>query len=58
MIHVDLAILPGRDDALKTRLGELTLELLCGHLEPDSAVNIQVTVEIRDLAGYHKRVVG
>ncbi|GAB2685604.1 5-carboxymethyl-2-hydroxymuconate Delta-isomerase [Kribbella swartbergensis] len=58
MIHVDLAILPGRDDALKTRLGELTLEILCGQLEAAPGVNTQVTVEIRDLISYHKRVVG
>ncbi len=56
MVHVDLAILPGRPDALVTRLAELTLQTLCDHLKPDAGLNIQVTVEVRDIATYRKRV--
>jgi 5-carboxymethyl-2-hydroxymuconate isomerase len=56
MIHVDLAILPGRDAELKARLGELTLAVLADHLKPATGLNTQVTVEIRDLASYHKQV--
>lgn len=56
MVHVDLAILPGRDDDLKARLGELALDILSDHLKAPAELNVQVTVEIRDLTGYHKRV--
>ncbi|MFC0622444.1 5-carboxymethyl-2-hydroxymuconate Delta-isomerase [Kribbella deserti] len=34
MIHVELAILPGRDEETRTRLGELTLATLHDHLRP------------------------
>ncbi|MFI7059355.1 5-carboxymethyl-2-hydroxymuconate Delta-isomerase [Kribbella sp. NPDC050124] len=56
MVHVELAILPGRDDDLKNRLGELALDVLTDHLKAPADLNIQVTVEIRDLTNYHKRV--
>ncbi|WP_433336679.1 5-carboxymethyl-2-hydroxymuconate Delta-isomerase [Spirillospora sp. CA-294931] len=56
MVHVDLAVLPGRDAETKARLGELALATLCEHLKPGSALNTQVTVEVRDIASYHKRV--
>jgi 5-carboxymethyl-2-hydroxymuconate isomerase len=58
MVHVDLAILPGRDMELKTRLGDLTLAMLCDHIKPGTGLNTQVTVEVRDMASYHKRVLG
>jgi 5-carboxymethyl-2-hydroxymuconate isomerase len=54
MIHIDLAILPGRDPELKDRLGDLALTTLSKHLKPTPDLNIQLTVEIRDLATYHK----
>ncbi|WP_204017245.1 5-carboxymethyl-2-hydroxymuconate Delta-isomerase [Sphaerimonospora thailandensis] len=56
MIHVDLAILPGRDPAVKTRLGDLTLATLCDHIRPGTGLTTQVTVEVRDIENYHKRV--
>ncbi|WP_344861142.1 5-carboxymethyl-2-hydroxymuconate Delta-isomerase [Planomonospora alba] len=56
MIHVDLAILPGRAPEVKARLGDLTLAMLCEHLKPGTGLNIQVTVEVRDIESYHKRV--
>ncbi|NEA35338.1 isomerase [Streptomyces sp. SID13031] len=56
MIHVDLAILPGRAPATKARLGDLTLEILRNHLNPTGALNTQLTVEVRDLATYHKQL--
>ncbi|MEV8377138.1 hypothetical protein AB0P21_30635 [Kribbella sp. NPDC056861] len=56
MIHIDLAILPGRDAELKARLGELTLGILTDHLRPATGLNTQVTVEVRDLASYQKQV--
>ncbi|MFF3665806.1 5-carboxymethyl-2-hydroxymuconate Delta-isomerase [Microtetraspora malaysiensis] len=56
MIHVDLAILPGRDPAIKARLGDLTLAMLCDHIRPEPELNTQLTVEVRDIENYHKRV--
>ncbi|WP_067797513.1 5-carboxymethyl-2-hydroxymuconate Delta-isomerase [Actinomadura formosensis] len=56
MIHVDLAILPGRAPEIRARLGDLTLATLCDHIKPGTGVNTQVTVEVREIAGYHKRV--
>ncbi|UBU08536.1 5-carboxymethyl-2-hydroxymuconate Delta-isomerase [Nonomuraea gerenzanensis] len=56
MVHLELAILPGRDADTKARLGELALARLCDHLKPATGLNVQVTVEVRDLASYHKRV--
>ncbi|MFD0854655.1 5-carboxymethyl-2-hydroxymuconate Delta-isomerase [Actinomadura adrarensis] len=56
MIHVDLAILPGRAPATKAELGDLALTLLCDHIKPDTGYRTQVTVEVRDIANYHKRV--
>ncbi|MFC5834718.1 5-carboxymethyl-2-hydroxymuconate Delta-isomerase [Nonomuraea insulae] len=56
MVHVDLAILPGRDAELKARLGELALATLCDHIKPGTGLNVQVTVEVRKIASYHKRV--
>ncbi|MEV6412115.1 hypothetical protein [Kribbella sp. NPDC051718] len=58
MIHLEVAILPGRDEETKDRLGELILTLLTDHLKPTPELTIQLTVEIRDLANYHKRVLG
>ncbi|MFB6720699.1 5-carboxymethyl-2-hydroxymuconate Delta-isomerase [Kribbella sp. NPDC056345] len=55
MIHITIAVLPGRDAALKDRLGDLTLTTLTDHLKPTPDLNTQLTVEIRDLATYHKR---
>lgn len=56
MIHVEVAILPGRDQDTKTRLGELTLATLVEYLHPDAGSNPQLTVEVRDLATYVKHV--
>ncbi|WBQ04429.1 5-carboxymethyl-2-hydroxymuconate Delta-isomerase [Kribbella sp. CA-293567] len=56
MIHVELAILPGRDQDTKSRLGDLTLATLGEYLDPAAGSNTQLTVEVRDLATYVKRV--
>jgi 5-carboxymethyl-2-hydroxymuconate isomerase len=56
MVHIELALLPGRAPETKARLGELTLALLSDHLKPTKDLNTQLTVEVRDLASYHKQV--
>ncbi|GAA2632367.1 hypothetical protein SMC26_21335 [Actinomadura fulvescens] len=59
MVHVDLAILPGRSRDLKQKLGQTALDLLVRHLGEVAGNTVQATVEVRDLAGadYHKQVV-
>jgi 5-carboxymethyl-2-hydroxymuconate isomerase len=37
-------------------LGELTLTTLCDHIKPGTGLSTQVTVEVRDIASYHKRI--
>ncbi|MGW3473018.1 5-carboxymethyl-2-hydroxymuconate Delta-isomerase [Saccharopolyspora sp. NPDC000995] len=56
MLHAIVEILPGRPEELKTRLGKLVLGLLEAHLTIPSAYSVQVTTEIRELHGYHQRV--
>jgi 5-carboxymethyl-2-hydroxymuconate isomerase len=57
MVHVGLAILPGRDAETKAKLGELTQTLLAAHLKPAADLNTQLTVEIRDLADAYSKTV-
>ncbi|WP_405059296.1 hypothetical protein OG474_42135 [Kribbella sp. NBC_01505] len=57
MIHVAVAILPGRDEETKGRLGELVLAVLADHLKPVEGLNVQLTAEVRDLATYRKQVI-
>lgn len=59
MIHVDLAILSGREPVLKQTLGRAALELARAHIRAVPGMDIQVTVEVRDLdrPHYHKVVV-
>jgi len=57
MVHVSIALLPGRDAALKARLADLTLTTLSNHVKFTPDLNTQLTVEIRDLATYHKQTV-
>jgi 5-carboxymethyl-2-hydroxymuconate isomerase len=56
MVHVAVEILPGRSEKLKARLGELALDLITAHLTVAEGLDVQVTVEVRDLDGYHKAV--
>ncbi|MFK4085106.1 5-carboxymethyl-2-hydroxymuconate Delta-isomerase [Kribbella sp. NPDC020789] len=54
MIHLTIALLPGRDEPLKGRLADLALSILADHLKPTPELNPQLTVEVRDLATYRK----
>lgn len=60
MVHVDFRLLSGRSPELKRRLGEAVLELARGHLRAVEGMDIQLTVEVRDLdrPHYHKAVIG
>lgn len=59
MVHVDFRLLSGRPPELKQKLGRMVLELARAHLTPVAGLDIQVTVEVRDLdrPHYHKTVV-
>ncbi|WEO99448.1 5-carboxymethyl-2-hydroxymuconate delta isomerase [Streptomyces sp. FXJ1.172] len=54
-VHVEVGLMPGRPEALKTRLSEGVLALLEKHLRvegvPDEAV---FSVEVRDLGGSYR----
>ena len=58
MIHIDLRILTGRTDDQKRRLGEAVLAAAVAAVDKPEDMQIQVTVEVRELdrAHYHKRV--
>lgn len=60
MVHVDFRLLSGRPPELKQRLGAAVLDLARAHVRAVAGVDIQVTVEVRDLdrPHYHKLVVG
>lgn len=59
MVHVDFRLLSGRSPELKQELGRAVLALARDHVRAVAGVDIQLTVEIRDLdrPHYHKTVV-
>lgn len=59
MIHVDFRLLSGRPLELKQALGREVLDLARSHIVAIPGMDIQVTVEIRDLdrPNYHKVVI-
>lgn len=59
MVHVDFRLLSGRPADLKQHLGAAVLKLARAHVAAVPGLDIQVTVEVRDLdrAHYHKAVV-
>ncbi|MFD9224614.1 5-carboxymethyl-2-hydroxymuconate Delta-isomerase [Streptomyces sp. NPDC060064] len=56
VIHIGIALLPGRAPELKAQLSGVVLDLLAGHLKPAEGVVPVVSAEVRDLeASYRKR---
>lgn len=49
MVHVEMAILSGRDTETKQELTALVLRLARQNLTPPDGLTVQFTVEIRDL---------
>ncbi|MCX4975106.1 5-carboxymethyl-2-hydroxymuconate Delta-isomerase [Streptomyces sp. NBC_00620] len=50
IVHVTLALLPGRSDETKAELTEAVLELLHKHIEPTDGVStVHASAEVRDL---------
>ncbi|MGW3626246.1 5-carboxymethyl-2-hydroxymuconate Delta-isomerase [Streptomyces sp. NPDC000880] len=56
VVHIGIALLPGRDPELKARLSEAVLDLLAAHLGPAGGIEPLVSAEVRDLEpSYRKR---
>ncbi|MFI6539846.1 5-carboxymethyl-2-hydroxymuconate Delta-isomerase [Nonomuraea sp. NPDC050547] len=56
MVHAQVAILPGRAEEVRRRLGQVAVELLARWVRPVTGVRVQLTVEVRELEVYQKVV--
>ncbi|GAA2660380.1 isomerase [Streptomyces vastus] len=55
LVHVAVALLPGRTEETKAALTERTLELLRAHVKPAGGITLHASAEVRDLdASYNK----
>ncbi|GGX52968.1 isomerase [Streptomyces minutiscleroticus] len=55
IVHVGLALLPGRSEETKARLTEAVLELVRAHVRPAPGRGLHVSAEVRELdASYRK----
>ncbi|MFC8422566.1 5-carboxymethyl-2-hydroxymuconate Delta-isomerase [Streptomyces sp. NPDC057236] len=55
LVHVHIALLPGRSDETKARLTETALELLRQYVKPAEGARLHASAEVRDLdASYRK----
>lgn len=54
-VHVDLKILPGRDELLVGQLGEKLMEVLLEHFaDARRELDLQITLDITELKNYFK----
>jgi len=57
LVHVSLALLPGRSAEVRSALTSRTLELVRAHVKPVDGVVLHASAEVRDLeASYQKFV--
>jgi 5-carboxymethyl-2-hydroxymuconate isomerase len=57
LVHVGIAMLPGRTDETKAALTAAVLDLLRAHVESDGGLTLHASAEVRDLdASYQKFV--
>ncbi|MDQ0777732.1 5-carboxymethyl-2-hydroxymuconate isomerase [Streptomyces aurantiacus] len=55
LVHVAVALLPGRSAEVKSALTSRTLELVRAHVKPVDGVTLHASAEVRDLeASYQK----
>ncbi|MFF9847565.1 5-carboxymethyl-2-hydroxymuconate Delta-isomerase [Streptomyces litmocidini] len=54
IVHVEIALLPGRTDEVKARLSEAVLDLLPAYLKAGEGVRL--SVEVRDLEASYRKV--
>ncbi|MGW2343971.1 5-carboxymethyl-2-hydroxymuconate Delta-isomerase [Streptomyces sp. NPDC001661] len=52
VVHVEVALLPGRSERTMTRLSQRILALLLEHVGADSGDDVVCSVEVRPLAAY------
>ncbi|WP_425840828.1 5-carboxymethyl-2-hydroxymuconate Delta-isomerase [Streptomyces fractus] len=52
VVHVEVALLPGRSERTMTRLSQRILALLLEHVGADSGADVVCSVEVRPLAAY------
>ncbi|MFE9818747.1 isomerase [Streptomyces sp. NBC_00236] len=56
LVHVDIALLPGRTPEIRAQLTESVLELLAAHIRPAGELTLHLSAETRDLdPSYRKR---
>ncbi|WNI25127.1 isomerase [Streptomyces sp. ITFR-16] len=56
IVHIDIALLPGRTPEVRALLTESVLELLAAHIRPDAGLTLHLSAETRDLdPSYRKR---
>ncbi|WP_406381035.1 hypothetical protein [Streptomyces sp. NBC_01618] len=56
ILHISIALLPGRSEEVEGQLSSSVLELLTAHLKPAAQVTVHVSAETRDLdPPYRKR---
>jgi len=59
VIHVELAILPGRTGAMKAELSEAVLELVRRHAAFENGVTVHASVDVTELGdAYRKHTAG
>ncbi|WP_406449423.1 isomerase [Streptomyces sp. NBC_00876] len=49
IVHIDIALLPGRTPELRAQLTEAVVELLAGHITPSAGLTLHLSAETRDL---------
>ncbi|MEU9188662.1 isomerase [Streptomyces sp. NPDC048484] len=58
LVHVSLALLPGRSAEVKSALTSRTLELLRAHVKPVDGVTLHASAEVLDLEASYQKSVG
>ncbi|KAA0931907.1 5-carboxymethyl-2-hydroxymuconate Delta-isomerase [Streptomyces apricus] len=57
LVHVSLALLPGRSDEVKSALTSRTLELVRAYVKPVDGVALHASAEVRDLEPSYQKFV-
>ncbi|AYL35727.1 5-carboxymethyl-2-hydroxymuconate Delta-isomerase [Streptomyces fungicidicus] len=58
LVHVHIAMLPGRTDETKARLTETVLELLRQYVKPSGDLLLHASAEVRDLDPSYRKFEG
>lgn len=55
IVHIVIAIQPGRSQEVKARLTESVLALLAQHLKPADGIRVETSVETREMDASYRR---